>query len=345
MIEIGNSVISGFYVGNTTPARIDVGGTQVWPAGVADYIYLDPTTVLAWNGYQRTDTISVTASTNNWSVEASSTPAGILTATKTNNNTITWTMLENTGTTSCVGYVTATCGSASAVTTIYQNPGYYIYVENSSPQVVGSGSTTLGVSVISRYGTTAVPVTYQINGNDWVRYSSMIDAGNGHYIYNFTIDTNTDTQARHNSITFTQTQGQGGNMKSATLAITQQAMYEPATIAGFERFAYEGDWQLGRALYGTTTGPSGTTMPLYAILLLNVNATAWDYSADLDFDSYTQVPPSAPSTATTNTTATIPQGATVSIPNGDTAYGIMIKSPSPNQRITTVRTLHVTRAT
>ena len=170
----------------------------------------------------------------------------------------------------------------------------------------------------------------------------MTDAGGGHYIYNFASDQNTDTQARYNGITFTQTLGESSPYKSASLAITQKAMYVPETIAGFERFTYEGDWQLGRALYGTAQ-INNQTVPLYAILLLNTNVTNWDYSAELDFDSQVQVPPSAPSSSTTNTTATIQQGVTVSIPNGDTAYGIMIKSPSPNQRITTVRTLHVTR--
>ena len=346
MIEIGNTVISNIFVGQNTPSRVDVGDTQVWPDGQpAIYLNISPTTVDPWNGYYRTGTITVDTNASSWSVAASSTPAGnYFTAVKTNSTTVTWTMQENSGTTSRVGYVTVTAGSLTAQTTVYQNAGYVIYIDNTNPTVLNSGSTTLAVSVWSKYGNTAVPVTYQITGNSWLRYSSMIDAGGGHYIYNFVVDTNTDTQARYNGITFTQTQGSSSPYKSASLGITQKAMYVPEDIAGFERFTYEGDWQLGRALYGTAE-IAGSTVPLYAILLLNTNVTNWNYTATLDFDSQVQVPPSAPSSSTTNTTATITAGATVSIPNGGTAYGIMLKSPSPNQRITSVRTLHVERAT
>ena len=344
MIKIGNTILSTIGIGSTGVEHIDVGSTRVFPdAQPSVYINLSPTTVQPWNGFYKTGTITVDSNTNDWQVRAESTPSGnYFTAVKTNNTTVTWTMQKNEGTTSRVGYVTVYYGSVSAQTTVYQNTGYVIYIDNTSPAVVNSGATTLAVSVWSKYGNEAVPVTYQITGNNWLRYTSMTDAGGGHYIYNFAIDQNTDTQARYNGITFTQTLGESSPYKSASLAITQKAMYVPETIAGFERFTYEGDWQLGRALYGTAE-INNQTVPLYAILLLNVNPTNWNYSAQLDFDSQVQVPPSAPSSSTTNTTATIQQGVTVSIPNGDTAYGIMIKSPSPNQRITTVRTLHVTR--
>lgn len=346
MIKIGSTIIDTIKIGTSTPQHIDVGSVQVWPDGQpAIYLNLSPTTVQPWNGYYRTGTITVDTNASSWSVAASSTPAGnFFSATKTNSTTVTWVMQENSGTTSRNGYVTVTAGSVSAQTVVYQNPGYYIYVDNNNPTVLNSGSTTLAVSVWSRYGNEAVPVTYQITGNDWVHYLSTTDAGGGHYIFNFSVDTNTDTQTRHNGITFTQTLGSSTPYKSVSLGITQQAMYVPETIAGFERFTYEGDWQLGRALYGTAE-INNQTVPLYAILLLNTNATNWNYTATLDFDSQVQVPPSAPSSSTTNTTATITAGATISIPNGGTAYGIMIKSPSPNQRITNVRTLHVERAT
>lgn len=346
MIKIGSTIINTIKIGSTTPGHIDVGSVQVWPDGQPQiYLNISPTVVQPWNGYYRTGTITVDTNASSWSVAASSTPSGnYFSAVKTNNTTVTWTMQENTGTTSRVGYVTVTAGSLTAQTMVYQNTGYVIYIDNTNPTVLNSGSTTLAVSVWSKYGNTAVPVTYQITGNSWLRYSSMTDAGGGHYIYNFVVDTNTDTQARYNGITFTQTQGSSSPYKSASLGITQKAMYVPADITGFERFTYEGDWQLGRALYGTAE-INNQTVPLYAILLLNVNVTNWNYTATLDFDSQVQVPPSAPSSSTTNTTATITAGATVTIPNGGTAYGIMLKSPSPNQRITNVRTLHVERAT
>lgn len=346
MIEIGNSVISAITVGNGSPSRIDVGNTKVYPdAQPAVYINLSPTTVQPWNGFYKTGTITVDTNASSWTVEASSTPSGnYFTAVKTNSTTVTWTMQANDTTTSRVGYVTVRAGSVSAQTTVYQNTGYVIWIDNTSPAVVNSGATTLAISVWSKYGNEAVSVTYQITGNDWVRYVSMTDAGGGHYVYNFAIDTNTSTQARYNGIQFTQTQGSSSPYKSASIGITQKAMYVPETIAGFERFTYEGDWQIGRALYGTAE-INGSTVPLYAILLLNTNVTNWDYSAEVDYDFQTQVPPSAPSSSTDNRTVTIPQGQTISIPNGGTAYGYMLKSPTPNQRITSVRTLHVTRTT
>lgn len=346
MIKIGNTILSTIGIGSNSVEHIDVGSTRVFPdAQPSVYINLSPATVQPWNGYYRTGTIAVDSNTNDWQVRAESTPSGsYFTAVKTNNTTVTWTMQANDSRTSRVGYVTVYYGSVSAQTTVYQNAGYVIYYDNTSPVVVNSGSTTLSVSLWSKYGNEAVPVTYQITGNDWVRYTSMQDVGGGHYIFNFSVDTNTDTQTRHNGITFTQTQGSQSPYKSASIGITQSGMYVPETIAGFERFTYEGDWQLGRALYGTAQ-INNQTVPLYAILLLNVNPTNWDYSAEVDYDFQTQVPPSAPSSSTDNRTVTIPQGQTITIPNGGTAYGYMLKSPTPNQRITSVRTLHVTRTT
>lgn len=343
MIEIGNTVISNIFVGQNTPSRVDVGDTQVWPSGSSYYITLDPATVLIMYGQQSGGTINVNTNAPNWDVAVS--PANSYISASKQNGNIVWSIQANTGTTSRNAYITASYGAASAQTTIYQNNGYAIYIEGgNNPRVVPSGGTSsLVISVISKYGNDAVAVS-SASTQSWVQCTNMTVVGGGKYVFTFNVDRSTDSQTRHCTLTFTQQQGSGGTYKNTSIMITQQAMYVPDTIAGFERFTYEGDWQLGRALYGTAE-INNQTVPLYAILLLNTNATNWNYTATLDFDSQVQVPPSAPSSSTTNTTLTISQGATVSIPNGGTAYGIMIKSPSPNQRITSVRTLHVERAT
>lgn len=343
MIEIGNTVISNIFVGQNTPSRVDVGDTQVWPDGSSYYITLDPATVLIMYGQQSGGTINVNTNAPNWDVAVS--PANSYISASKQNGNIVWSIQANTGTTSRNAYITASYGAVSAQTTIYQNNGYAIYIEGgNNPRVVSSGGTSnLVISVISKYGNDAVAVS-SASTQSWVQCTNMTAVGGGKYVFTFNVDRSTDSQTRHCTLTFTQQQGSGGTYKNTSIMITQQAMYIPEDIAGFERFTYEGDWQIGRALYGTTE-IGGVTVPLYAILLLNVNVTNWNYTATLDFDSQVQVPPSAPSSSTTNTTLTISQGATVSIPNGGTAYGIMLKSPSPNQRITNVRTLLVERAT
>ena len=343
MIQIGNTVISAITVGNSTVTRIDVESTQVYPSVQPSvYINLNPTTVLPWNGYYRTGTITVDSNTNDWQVRAESTPSGsYFTAVKTNNTTVTWTMQANDSRTSRVGYVTVYYGSVSAQTTVYQNAGYVIYIDNQSPAVVNSGATTLAVSVWSKYGNEAVPATYQITGNNWLRYTSMTDAGGGHYIYNFAIDTNTDTQTRYNGITFTQTQGSSTPYKSASLAITQKAMYVPETIAGFERFTYEGDWQLGRYQSGTVE-IGGVITPIFVIALLNANSPSATCVANYTITSYTQAGSSAPAYQTNTGPRTISTTNTVDIPNGaSSVWGITING-GPNLRITEVTGLEVT---
>lgn len=342
MIHIGVSKITELFMGSTENPNIYVGDYHTYPEGqVQVYLNLSPTTVQPWNGYYRTGTITVDTNASSWSVVAESTPSGnYFTAVKTNDATITWTMQENSGITSRVGFVTVTAGSVTAQTTVYQNAGYYIYIDNTSPAVVNSGATTLAVSVWSRYGNTAVPVSYQITGSDWVRYTSMNDAGSGHYIYNFAIDANTDTQARYNGITFTQTQGSSSPYKSASIGITQQAKHVPVEISGFTEYASYGEWKVGTICTGTgTTVPSGSTYysngivvvketPVTKDSLVEMNLLAWQWMAPVTGatpQSYSETGVSF-TVASGSTLTLTPYGFDESI----TYYGAWVKSPSQN---------------
>ena len=134
MIHIGVTKITELFMGSTENPNIYVGDYHTYPDGQPQiYLNISPTVVGSWNGYYRTGTITVDTNASSWSVAASSTPSGnYFTAVKTNNTTVTWTMQENTGTTSRVGYVTVTAGSLTAQTMIYQNTGYVISVDNTS---------------------------------------------------------------------------------------------------------------------------------------------------------------------------------------------------------------------
>lgn len=347
MIQIGNTVISAITVGNSTVTRIDVESTQVYPSVQPSiYINLNPTTVQPWNGYYRTGTITVDTNASSWTVEASSTPSGnYFTAEKTNSTTVTWTMQANDTTTSRVGYVTVRAGSVSAQTTVYQNTGYVIWIDNTSPAVVNSGATTLAISVWSKYGNEAVPVTYQITGNDWVRYVSMTDAGGGHYIYNFSIDQNTDTQARYNGVTFTQTLGESSPYKSASIGITQRERFVPDQISGFTMYANDGQWMLGRYKISEQQMGDYGLQPIYAIAVLRATVPPYDYTVNYAFDSYYGVPgPTIPLhfSNTVNRTVSQDTASPVTIPGGGTGYGWIITS-YPNLQPPSNITFSVTR--
>ena len=348
MIKIGSTIIDTIKIGSTTPDHIDVGSTQVWPDSTQYYITLDPATVLIMYGQQSGGTINVSTNAPSWSVAVS--PANsYITASKQNGN-ITWSIDANTGNTSRNAYITASYGNVSAQTTVYQNNGYAIYIEGGNdPRTVSSGGTNnLTISVISKYGNDAVAVS-SASTQTWVRCTSMTNVGSGKYVFVFTVDLNTDSQTRHATLTFTQTQGTG---KSTSIMITQPAMYVPETIPGFQRFNSvpgqgftENGWQIGRYQAGTTT-IDGQTVPLYAVALVTteVSQAMYDNVATVVATGSTRVQATTYPWYIDNNAISIPAYSTVTI-NGNSVYGVMLKSPSPNQQLTNVSTLSVSRAT
>lgn len=345
MIEIGSTIINTIFVGSTTPNKIDVGNTQVWPEGepTSYYITLTPTAVQPWDGTYRSGTISVSSNTADWTAEASMTPASAtpyFRVTKTNNTTMTWVMDENFSTTSRVGYAKAKYGSVSAQTTVYQNAGYYIYIEGgASPRVVSSGGGTFVISVMSNHGNTPVPVT-SATTSSWVECTNMTDAGGGRYVYTFRASANSTTNSRVTTITFTQTEVSG---KKVEIMVSQYANYVPQSISGFTiatvTGATYGDWAVGRYL-ASYQNIGGVNTPIYTIAILKATPVTATCEANFTVNYYT-VSSNNPQSYTATGPRQIATTSTVSIPSGDTAYGITIGG-GPNAYITGVSDFSVT---
>lgn len=346
MIEIGNTVISNIFVGQNTPSRVDVGGTQVWPDGSSYYITLDPATVLIMYGQQSGGTINVNTNAPNWNVEVS--PANSYISASKQNGNIVWSIQANTGTTSRNAYITASYGAASAQTTIYQNNGYAIYIEGgNNPRVVSSGGTSsLVISVISKYGNDAVAVS-SASTQSWVQCTNMTVVGGGKYVFTFNVDRSTDSQTRHCTLTFTQQQGSGGTYKNTSIMITQQAMYVPTQISGFTMYAQSGEWMLGRFKISEQEMGQYGVQPIYAAAILRATVPPYDYTAEYDFTSYYGVPgPTQQVHPASTVSRTVSQDTAnpVSIPNGGTGYGWIITS-YPNLQPFSNITFNVSRTT
>lgn len=319
MIKIGSTVINTIKVGQNTPDHIDVGSDRVWPDSIEYYLTLSPTTVLIMYGQQSGGTISVSSNTQNWSVEVSPRNSYI-TATKQDASSITWSIQENTGNTSRNAFITASYGSVSAETSIYQNNGYVIYIEGGNePRTVGSGGTNnLAISVVSKHGSDAVAVN-SASTQSWIQCTGMTNAGGGRYIFVFDVDANASTSERNATLTFSQSQG----TKSTSILIMQSAKYVPTQISGFTMYAQDGEWMLGRYKSGTVQGPSGRTYDMYAIAILRATAFSDPVQASYDFDSSYGMP--APTTSQNYSgISNIQPSSTVTIPGGGTGYGAVI---------------------
>lgn len=344
MIEIGNTIINTIFVGSTTPNKIDVGSTQVWPDGepTSYYITLTPSQVQPWNGSYRTGTISVSSNTQDWTAEASMQPASAtpyFRVSKTNNTTMTWVMDENFSTTSRIGHAIARYGSVSAETLVYQNAGYYIYIEGgTSPRVATSGGGTVVISVISNYGNTPVAVT-SASTKDWIECTNMTDAGSGRYVFTFQVPANPTTGSRNTTLTFTQ---QAASSKSVQIMVSQYGKYVPQSISGFTIApvggATYGDWAVGRFL-NSYQDIGGVNTPIYTIAILK--ATPVTATCEASFTvNYQTITRDTPQYYTATGPRTIYTTSTVSIPSGDTAYGITIGG-GPNAYITGVSNFSV----
>ena len=350
MIKIGSTIIDTIKIGSSTPDHIDVGSDRVWPDSTQYYITLSPADVLIMYGQASGGTINVSTNAPDWNVEVS--PANSFISASKQNGNITWSIQANTGTTSRNGYITAYYGTVSGQTTVYQNNGYAIYIEGGNdPRVVSSGGTnTLTISVISKYGNDGVAVS-SASTQTWVRCTDMVNPQTGKYVFVFQVDANTTT-TRHATLTFTQTQGSGGTYKNTAIMITQSAMNLPDTIPGFQRFNdVEGQgytssgWQIGRYQAGTTE-IDGQTVPLYAVALCTteVSQAMYDNVATVVATGSTRVQATTYPWYIDNNSISIPAYSTVTIA-GNQVYGVMLKSPSPNQQLTNVSTLSVSRVT
>ena len=175
----------------------------------------------------------------------------------------------------------------------------------------------------------------------------MRDEGGGHYIYDFSVEANTDTQTRYNGITFTQTQGGSTPYKSASLGITQKEMFVPDQISGFTMYANDGQWMLGRFKTGEQSAGSYGNQSIYAVAVLRATVPPYDYTVEYDFTSYYGIPTPTTSVHFANTVSrTVTQDINnpVTIPGGGTGYGWVITS-YPNMQPPSNVTFNVTKNT
>ena len=335
MIEIGNNVITAITVGSNTPSKIDVGNTQVWPDGpISYYLTISPsyatgltegshsqvvtvdTNVGSWNVYENLDWVSVNKA-------ASSATISVLANNSSGRS----------------GNVVFSGGGIEQTFYVQQKGGHYMRMLTSAYPVNETGGT-IEISFISTYRDEPLAVNSAVTystGSGWISFLNMSVNGNI-YTYRYTCDRSTDTQSRKATFTFTQT-GAGGT--SISIQFTQNAMHVPDTISGFTMFAYytdaQGrDWQIGWWKQGDVV-VNNQTYPLRGVAILTTGVTMRDYVANYDMTYYTGIPgPNYPTYNSKSGPTTIPAGTQLSIPNGDTAYGITLVSPNPNLTITNV---------
>ena len=323
MIEIGNTVINFIAVGGTTPGRIDVGSTQVWP--VTYYLTISPTAATI-NETQTTGTITVDTNLTNWQVYES---LDWVTVSK-GASSVSWTASTNTSS-GRSGNIIVSGSGITQTFSLSQKGGYYVRILT-SPYAIDESGGTIQIEVMSTYRDEYTPVhsgvTYS-TGSDWIHFQSVVNNSTGS-IFTFTCDRNTDVVNRIATFTFTQ-DAVGGS--SASVSFTQRAMYVPASISGFTRFAYVGDWQIGTYV-SSYISIGGQSVPVRAIAILNVNPTTAACVANYTVDYYTRTTGN-PTYSSTSGPRNIATTDTVSIPDGDTAYGISITA-GPNLTITGV---------
>lgn len=339
MVDERTATLS-FKITGTTYATF-----TVRQSGAALLLVIYPTTLNLPYATQTSSFTSVTANTTNWTVTAS--PSSAITASKTSNTRIDWTIQANTGTTGRYCYITVSYGGTSVQETIYQPSGYYVDVLNTSPMSIAAGTTTFQVSVISRLDQTAVQPTVTFSGNNAINaaVSSVTQGGNtGQFNYTFTCDANQTQTQRATTITFSV--DNGNTYDSITI---QQAGQAPAPVIGnIQVKVYVGDWVLGTLKTSETTIPGMGTLDINTLVIATTGAiqTNYTYSVDVLYQTGPTTTGGSPTQNTiTRTNQTITAGTSFTDPyDGITYYGIQLTG-GPRLTILQVNTFTVTQET
>jgi hypothetical protein len=320
-----------FKIGDTTYATY-----QVRQMAAELYITVSPTFVNLQNGLATGGTIAVTSNTTAWTV---STVSAGFTAEKYligSTYVVRWQVTENTTGAQRIGYISVSYGSVTATTQINQSDSIYVFSGlTTNPMTIGSGQTTFSISLVSKFGqaiTEQPSVSIGYNPAMNVQLTSTASGGTqGQWNFVFSCNANDTESQRTTSIVFTQP----GSQNTLTYVVHQQKKYVPETIDGFLVFATYGDWQVGKYLT-TTTDIGGVPTPIYAAAILRTTPVTTSCVANFTMNYYTRTPQQQGQTdATATGPRTIATTSTVSIPNGDTAYGITITG-GPNLTITSV---------
>lgn len=333
MISVGTSVISSIKVGTITPTRINVGPTKVWPT--TGYYVIPSDTEITVSSASTADTVVVTSNTS-WTANVSG--GSWLTIVSTSNTGVTYSVTANQNEYERSSYILYKIGGVTcADTKVTQEEAVYPYVFNvntNNPLSVTSAQTAFTIVISSARNNSPLQPSYTIGGNSMgVAYSGMSQASTT-YIYFFTCNANSTTSERSVDITFTQTRPHG-QQASIVVTVTQDAKYVPTPPSGLTTAGTPSNgWFIGT--YATTGNeralaimrkdlPSGTKYASYDVLC----AYATGGSAYINT-----------ATTFTGTNVAITTGSTISIPNGDSGYGIVIDA-KPYMSIGNVNSFNV----
>ena len=223
MIEIGNNVITAITIGSNTPSKIDVGSTQVWPDGSADYIILNNYSARFLSSGSNYAYVNVTsASTTAWTA---TTTDSWITLSKVNSSRLRYDITQNSGA-ERTGTIVFQAGTATAnfeVSQVGQPQHDYVLNAYSSPTSIPHSGTTLKIYVTSTKDGEPQEVSYimQENGQTptWVHFlqRQQVTGEDYNYVYYFAIPTNDKGSPRSVGFVFTQ----DGSGLQKTLSITQ----------------------------------------------------------------------------------------------------------------------------
>ena len=341
MIEVGNNVITAITIGGGSVQKIDVGNTKVYPDDVTYYFSISPVEATGLTEGDHTQVVVVDTNVDSWNVYEN---LDWVSFTK-NSTAATLSILANNSSGRSENIVFSG-GGFSEQFYIQQKGGYYMrLLSPSNPATAATAGGNVSISFISTYRDnpyTAITssVTYN-TGSGWATFVSRSQNGNI-ITYTYHLEANTDT-AMNRVTTFRFEQDAVQSTQYLVVSFTQAKAETAPTISGFTRFAFVKDqynnyWQLGRYDTGSRVGPN-SDQPLYACAIVSNVPPSRDFTATFDIGYYYYVTP-PPTNQTTAGTRTILQcvnpdtcGTKITIPSGDTCYGITITA-NPNMTIT-----------
>lgn len=308
---------------------------SVEQAGQALYITLIYTST-PYDSDAHSGIVTVSANTPSWSYRASTNPASAISefsVTKNSDTELGWSWQENTGSTQRDGFIEVYYGSITRTAIISQNAGCSIVVYGDSVRTIEASDTQFSITIRSYSGSEPVGVTCTIGSNTMNAVLSSEDEGGetGQVDFTFTCDSNSTTDIRNATITFTQT---GACSNSTSVYINQKAR---AGVDGVTPVAYYGKYILGTVIAGQTTFPVGE-LDMVAAVIVSPEPIAEDLTAIVSM-AYQSGPITQGGTPESQTMTarvfSIPEGSTVTYA-GKTWYGIYIVSPQPRLQINQV---------
>ena len=302
------------YYGSGNCLSMSYGAYQFWPtAATIPYLNISELerTVLGTTG---SSTINVDAS-GEWSVSSDS---AWLTVTKYSTSVrYTYSLAPSYSVRKGTLTFTLQGGAAVQKFVLTQDDSYEVYVQGGTSRTVSSAAGETTVTVISKHGSTYVPLKCNIS-NGWMHLKSEEHTYSGTYTYVFSYDTAIGLSSRSCMITFTQ---DNQFELSTQVSYTQQGRSD--SISGFTTHSVYGEWRLGTYTSSYTDVGPYTRISVNVAAIVRKMPTSRNHETTYAFEYYNGAP--APLTSGTSIgTRTITSANTISIPSGDTCYGITI---------------------